>query len=61
MRWSWALLWITGPVAWGEELQRLGAAQFKGDVAKPQNISALDLMGNFLVIGTDEGTKLQIL
>jgi hypothetical protein len=48
-------------LAWSAELQPAGNVEFTGDIKKSKDVSALCLVGEFLVIGADEGNKIQIL
>lgn len=42
-------------------LTRLGSINFIGDVHRGKDISAIDLSGDFIVIGSDEGNQVQVL
>src|SRR5215470_1474871 len=47
--------------AWSAELQPIGKVEFTGDIKHSKDISALCLVDEFLIIGADEGNKIQIL
>jgi len=52
---------ILAPPAWGGELTELGPVEFEGSIFKSKNISGIGIVGDFLIIGPDEGNKVQIL
>jgi hypothetical protein len=54
-----ALLWT--PLTLGDEPTKLGPVDFKGDIFNSKNISGIAVVGDFLVIGADEGGKIQVL
>jgi hypothetical protein len=45
----------------GGEPKKLGPVEFKGDISKSKNISGVTVVGDFLVIGSDEGNMVQVL
>jgi uncharacterized protein DUF3616 len=51
---------VASRLAWGAELPSLGKVEFTGDIKQAKDISALCLIGDFLVIGADEGNQIQI-
>jgi hypothetical protein len=58
---SLVVVMVASRLAWSAELQPTGKVEFTGDIKKSKDISALCLVGEFLVIGADEGNKIQIL
>jgi Protein of unknown function (DUF3616) len=58
---SLVIVMIASRLVWSAELQPTGKVEFTGDIKKSKDISALCLVGEFLVIGADEGNKIQIL
>lgn len=42
-------------------LSRLGAIELTGDIHKNQDISAIDISGDFLILGADESNRIQVL
>ena len=44
-----------------DKAKRLGAVKFRGDVRRPEDVSAVAVVGDLLVIGTDEGNAVQVL
>ncbi len=47
--------------AFSAQIKTIGKITFQGDIHEPENISAIASFGQWLVIGTDEGTQIQIL
>ena len=43
------------------EARKDGTLQFRGKILEPENVSGIDHRGKFLVIGADEGGKIQVL
>lgn len=44
-----------------DDPKELGPVEFRGTIAKSENVSGLAFVGDFLVLGADEGRKVQIL
>jgi Protein of unknown function (DUF3616) len=56
-----ALALVIAPPARAGELTELGPVAFKGEIFKSENISGLGVVGDLLVIGADEGDRVQVL
>ena len=57
------LLCLNAVEAIGEELRVLSRLEFRGEINSPANISGIAVFGDgeFLAIGADEGSMIQIL
>ena len=42
-------------------LEPLGSVTFAGELGSPQDISGVAIAGNYLLLGADEGHRLQVL
>jgi hypothetical protein len=58
---SFALVLMFSPVGRSGEVERLGHVEFKGDIHKAKNVSAITVVKGYLVVGSDEGNTVQIL
>jgi hypothetical protein len=56
-----ALVLMLSVVAHSGEIERLGHVEFKGDIHKAKNVSAIAVVKGYLVIGSDEGNRVQLL
>jgi hypothetical protein len=56
-----ALALACAPALRAGELTQLGRIEFKGDIFKAKNVSGVGVVGSFLIIGADEGGKVQVL
>jgi hypothetical protein len=58
---SVALVLMLSSVGHSGEVERLGRVEFKGDIHKAKNVSAIAVVKGYLVIGSDEGNRVQML
>ena len=56
-----AVVLVLSAAVHGGEIERLGNVAFKGDIHKSKDISAVALVKGYLIIGSDESNKVQIL
>jgi hypothetical protein len=48
-------------IAFAGELKQIGAVKLKGDLAEAKDISALGIMGDYLILASDETNRCQVL
>lgn len=55
------IVWLVAVVPLEAAITHVGDVEFRGEIHEPENISGLAVVGNYLLIGSDEGNHIQVL